>query len=95
MKQTRKAKAGPLPPIRVRNEPPTIEEALFAAEGLTDDEAQQLEIAATLMAVSPEEVAPLLHRRRRRRQEIVTPSGGQRGQRAFVVERKPVRRRIV
>ncbi len=96
MSRTQKARspAKPLPPIRVRHEPPTIEEALFAAEGLTDDAAQQIEIAATLMNVSAEEVAPLVRRRQRRQQEIVPGRGGQRPQRSFVIERKPVRRRM-
>ena len=34
---------------RVREDPPTIEEALIAAESLTDDLAQRVEIAAALM----------------------------------------------
>lgn len=92
--QRAKAQAKPLPPIRVRHEPPTIEEALFAAEGLTDDAAQQIEIAATLMNVSAEEVAPLVRRRQRQQLEIVPGRGGQRPQRAFVIERKPIRRRV-
>ncbi len=34
---------------RVRKEPPTIEEALIAAEALTSDPAQRVEIAASLI----------------------------------------------
>jgi hypothetical protein len=34
---------------RVRKDPPTIEEALIAAESLTSDLAQRVEIAASLM----------------------------------------------
>lgn len=41
-------------PRRVRHEPPTLEEALTAAEGLTDDFDQQLAIAADLMEWSLE-----------------------------------------
>ncbi len=82
-------------PVKVRHEPPTLEEAIFAAEGLTDDPAQQIEIAATLMNVTPEEVAPLVRRMQRRQQEVRPGTIGTKApQRAFVVERKPVRRRI-
>ncbi len=34
---------------RVRVDPPTLEEALYAAEGLTPDTNEQLQIAAQLM----------------------------------------------
>lgn len=44
---------------RVRKDPPTIEEALIAAESLTDDLAQRVDIAAALMGVSPDEVKVL------------------------------------
>ena len=33
---------------RVRRDPPTLEEAIFAAVGITDDQQQQAEIAAAL-----------------------------------------------
>ncbi len=49
---------GPLPPIKVRQEPPTIEEAVFAAQALTPDREQQVEIAAGLMSLSLDEVRP-------------------------------------
>jgi hypothetical protein len=35
-----------LPPIRVRQEPPTVDEAIVAAQTLTPDLEQQVEIAA-------------------------------------------------
>jgi hypothetical protein len=44
---------------RVRKDPPTIEEALIAAESLTSDLAQRVEIAASLMGVPAEEVKAL------------------------------------
>src|ERR1043165_1969778 len=47
-------------PRRVRHDPPTLEEAIFAARGLTDDVQQQIEIAAGLMEVPPEEVRAAL-----------------------------------
>jgi hypothetical protein len=50
----------PLPPIRVRHEPPTIEEALAAAEDLTSIPQQQAEIAAGLMGMTVEEIRPRL-----------------------------------
>lgn len=50
--------------LKPRFEPPTLEDALYAAEGLTDDRSQQLELAAELMQIPVEEVrvaaAPLL-----------------------------------
>ena len=41
---------------RVRRDPPTLEEAIFAAVGITDDQQQQAEIAASLMGLPYEEV---------------------------------------
>ena len=41
---------------RVRRDPPTLEEAIFAAIGITDDQEQQAEIAASLMGLPYEEV---------------------------------------
>lgn len=40
---------------RVRRDVPTIEEALIAAESLSNDTAQRVEIAASLMGVSLDE----------------------------------------
>ena len=36
---------------RVRRDPPTLEEAIFAAVGITEDPQQQAEIAAALMGL--------------------------------------------
>ena len=58
MKKTRRS--GPLPPIRVRREPPTVDEAIVAAQGLTDELDQQVEIAAELMGMPEDEVRPLV-----------------------------------
>ena len=44
---------------RVRKDPPTIEEALIAAESLTNDLAQRIEIAASLMGVPADEIRAL------------------------------------
>ena len=47
-------------PRRVRHDPPTLEEAIAAARGLTDDIEQQIDIAAGLMEVSADEVRAAL-----------------------------------
>jgi hypothetical protein len=49
-----KSKTLPLP--RVRREPPSLEEAAYAAIGLADELEQQIDIAAGLMDVEREEV---------------------------------------
>jgi hypothetical protein len=59
-----KRSRGPLPPIRVRREPPTLEEAAAAALGLSDDLQQQVEIAAGLIGVPEDEVAPAVSAQR-------------------------------
>jgi hypothetical protein len=76
-------KSKTLPPPRVRREPPTIEEAVLAAEGLTSDPQAQLEIAAGLMGVSEEEVRPFIARPARPRASSVIA-----GNRTVVVERR-------
>ena len=43
-------------PRRVRRDPPTLDEAIFAAVGITDDQEQQAEIAAALMGMPYEAV---------------------------------------
>lgn len=77
-----------LPPPRVRREPPTIEEAILAAEGLTDDRDGQIEIAAGLMGVSEDEVRPHLARMARLRGSSSGPTAVVTGKRTVVVERK-------
>ena len=84
------------PPVRVRHLPPTLEEAVFAAQGLTDDAAQQAEIAAELMGVTAEEAIELVRKaasssaRRAAQPAEVTFSVDRSGaHRAVVVERKP------
>ena len=47
---------------RVRQEAPTIEEALIAAEAMADDPAQRAEIAASLMGLPVAEVQTLAAR---------------------------------
>ena len=48
------------PPLKVRREPPTLEEAIYAAQGLTPDIEQQIEFAADLMAMPATELRPHL-----------------------------------
>ncbi len=81
-------------PRRVRFEPPTLEEALYAAEGLTTDTGEQISIAAELMQMPIDEA-------RAEAERILKSRGGSRpkvaGRRslstgAVVVERKASRR---
>jgi hypothetical protein len=48
----------PLPPLRVRREPPTVDEAVIAAQTLTDDIEQQVVVAAGLIGLPEDEVRP-------------------------------------
>lgn len=79
---------------RVRVDLPTLEDALYAAEGLTPDTHEQLDIAADLMQVPVDQVraeAERIIKARARRSQIV------RGHRSLgppvVVERRVPRRR--
>src|SRR4051812_5922907 len=79
-------------PRRVRQDPPTLEEAIVAARGLTDDVEQQIEIAAGLMEVTADEVRAALKKLpppRKQATVAFTSRGGT--ERAVVVERKPRR----
>ena len=82
-------------PRRVRHDPPTLDEAIVAARGLTDDVDQQVEIAAGLMDLPIDEVrvAVLKTPQPRKSTATVAFTGGRtRAPRAVVVERKPSRR---
>jgi hypothetical protein len=82
-------------PRRVRREPPTVDEAVTAASGLTDDPQQQAEIAAALMNLPVDQVRTAVSRasaQRKRRVGTVGVAARSGAQRAVVVERKPVRR---
>jgi hypothetical protein len=48
-------------PIRPRHEPPTLDEAIFAARGLTCRTDEQVEIAASLIGAPAEEIRERLH----------------------------------
>ena len=77
---------------RVRVELPTLEDALFAAEGLTPDTRQQIHIAAALMQVPEDQAraeAERLFKERGGRQQIVRETvRGRRSHAPVVVERK-------
>lgn len=81
---------------RVRQEPPTLEEALFAARGFTDDPGEQVEFAASLMNIPPEQVKAEMLKSGAKRKDVatvgVTQRTGKGGARAVIVERKTTRR---
>jgi hypothetical protein len=81
-------------PRRVRHDPPTLDEAIFAARGLTDDTEEQVAIAAGLMEVAPEEVRTALKKSPPPRKPTATVAFTSRGgtHRSVVVERKTPRR---
>jgi len=84
-------------PRRVRFDPPTLREAIIAAQGLTSDLEQQAEIAAALMALPVDEVRAelLLMGPARNSAQIMTSSGPGGAARTVIVERKPSRRPAV
>jgi hypothetical protein len=93
MTKTWKTKYGPR---RVRHDPPTLEEAITAAQGLTDNLSEQVEIAASLMGLASEKVrdAVMAATAPQRKTINVVEVGGARGSRSVIVERKPVRRMV-
>src|SRR3979490_1139106 len=74
---------------RVRRDPPTLDEAIFAAIGITDDQAAQAEIAASLMGHPFEPVrADPKHAGRTAARSAPRVIGGEKGaQRSVVAER--------
>jgi hypothetical protein len=80
-------------PRRVRWEPPTLDEAIFAARGMTDDVQQQAEIAAALMDEPVEKVrVAVLKASQKKDVNRVTFTTRRGSERAVVVERKVSRR---
>jgi hypothetical protein len=81
---------------RVRRDLPTLEEAIVAARGLTDDPQGQAEIAASLMKLPLEKVLPEVIKMRAQRKNVdtveLTAKGGPR--RAVIVERRTARRPV-
>ena len=60
-------------PRRVRRDPPTLEEAIFAAAGITDDQSEQAEIAASLMGMPIEAVTAEVKKAGRRARRVPRP----------------------
>ena len=82
---------------RVRQEAPTLAEAIAAAQGLSDDIDEQTEIAASLMGLPRDQVRAELLKTAPRAKEVVRSvvfTGSASAPRTFVVERKPSRRII-
>lgn len=82
-----------LPPIRVRREPPTVSEAVAAAQDLADDVEQQVEIAAGLIGLPPDEVRPHVvaaakARPERAPERILSAGSPSRAPRTVIVERR-------
>jgi len=81
-------------PRRVRRDPPTLEEAIFAAVGITEDQEQQAKIAAALMGMPYDAVLAEVKKQSRATARAATRviAGEQGAQRSVVVERRVVRR---
>jgi hypothetical protein len=78
---------------RVRRDPPTVEEAVLAAQGLTDELSEQIEIVASLMEVSVDQArGAVLRMGQRKDVNRLTITGRVGSPRAVVVERRTSRR---
>ena len=78
---------------RVRRDPPTLDEAIFAAIGITDDQAAQAEIAASLMGMPLDAVQAEVRKIARTSARSTRVIAGEQGaQRSVVVERRVVRK---
>ena len=74
--------------LRVKNEPPTLEEAMLAAACMSDEVAQQIEIAAALLGIplDTESIKALNAAKPRGNVVDITTRGG--ASRTIVVEKK-------
>ena len=80
---------------RVRHDPPTLAEALAAAQGFTDDRGEQARIAADLMGVPVADAETEMRRtvpRRRATETMMAPGREKGGARLVIIERKTSRR---
>src|SRR3981189_2609692 len=77
-----------------RRDPPTLDEAIFAAIGITDDQQAQAEIAASLMGLPVESVQAEVKKagRTAARSSTRVIAGEQGAQRSIVVERRVIRK---
>jgi hypothetical protein len=83
---------------RVKQNPPTLVEAIAAARGLTDDRQQQIDFAADLTGLSAEEVvAEMVKTDPPKSRTVLTVSVPNRSghAREVVVERRISRRRVM
>jgi hypothetical protein len=84
----RKAAPAPWSQRKTRHDPPVLEEAIAAAQGLTDQVASQIEIAAQLMGLPEDEVrAQVQTAQAHNRHKVSIPVRDRRTQ-VVVVERK-------
>jgi hypothetical protein len=84
-------------PRRVRHEAPTLQEAIAAAQGLTDELEEQVDIAASLIGLPRDQVRAELLKIAPPRKDIIKSvafAGPASAPRTVVVERKPARRLI-
>ncbi len=86
-------------PRRVKYDLPTLDDAIFAAQGLTEDVEEQAEIAASLMGVEIDEVKTRLAKVARLAGRRPAPAAkmmttGRNHVRAVVVERRPIARSL-
>jgi hypothetical protein len=81
-------------PRRVRHDPPTLQEAIAAAKGLTESLQAQAEIAASLMGLPIESVTAEVKKAGRlsARSSTRVIAGEQGAQRSVVVERRVIRK---
>ena len=81
-------------PRRVRRDPPTLDEAIFAAIGITDDQQAQAEIAAALIGLPFDAVLAEVKKQSRANARATTRviAGEQGAQRSVVVERRVIRK---
>jgi hypothetical protein len=78
---------------RVRHDPPTLEEAVLAAQGLTDELGEQIDVVMSLMGVAADEArTAILKMGQRKDANHVTIAGRSGAPRAVVVERRAPRR---
>jgi hypothetical protein len=80
---------------RVRNDAPTLDEAIIAAQGLSDDLDAQVEIATSLIGLPRDEVRAALLKAAPLREVpmgSIAFAGPEAEPRAVIVERKPSRR---
>lgn len=85
-------------PRKVRHDPPTLEDAIFAARGFTDDVEEQVSFAAGLIDLPEEEVRAALKKTApTARKPLPTLAFTNRGgtERSVVVERKAPRRIVI